>query len=70
MSRYTEDRTLSALDDAAAALSDARGALRVLWALLGYTMSDEQRREIRRAEAAIDRALDHHRKARQEAGRR
>lgn len=80
--QFTENPTLSALDDAAGALSLAasqaeriRRRAKVLRRLLGYLISPEQQEaldDIAQAagivEAAVERAFAHHREARKQAG--
>lgn len=79
---FSEKPMLSALDDAAGALSLATSQMerigrraRVLRRLLGYLISDDQRDALDDiteaagiAKAAIERAFAHHRQARKEAG--
>jgi hypothetical protein len=67
---YTENRTLSALDNAAAALSSAHMAAERLRARLGYLASPEQQRDLADMLAAIERAQQYHYPARREAGKK
>ena len=65
---YTENPVLSALDDAAAALSTAHMATERLRARLGYLASDDDKRDLRDILRAIERAQEYHYQARQQAG--
>jgi hypothetical protein len=64
---YTEDPTLSALDDAGAALSSALMAATRIKARMGYLASPEDRADIRDTISAIENALAYHRQARRAA---
>lgn len=63
---FTEQQTLSALDDAGGALSSALMAARRLRDRMGYLASPEDRADIRDVIAAVERAQQHHYRARQE----
>lgn len=66
---FTANETLSALDDAGAALSVAHMAAERLKARMGYLASVDDRRDIRDVIAAIERAQQYHYQARREAGK-